>query len=330
MSTSRCDTPGKMRLLVRFAADGPRWLAALTGDQVGYSLAQSMWRHDDDLGPQQLCHVHAAFVGERVALALVTDLSGDLCDFARSHHTNCTRMANHLNDRPSGTVWNNTGLHAAEVVGWEGVLKAIGMIAAFAAYENGTDDPYESETFFGPALWGAQTPYLLPERALSDRSCLPACATLVLGEPDVRPLHLSRAELVHEAEAVIDIEVARMYAELPVPANPRKIRPFHARRHRPDPATKVVETPWFIGPEDLVAAAEQEDDLWHDHYHQCRREFPEHQEVAFPAGTIRFRRLGAGCDPLEPHRRAPCPPRSKPLPPCLPPTEADTDRAPPS
>ena len=66
----------------------------------------------------------------------------------------CTRMVNKTHRRPRGTIWDNRGLLVYEVVGWEGALAAIGQMAALAAFENGTNDPYKSARFFGPKLWG--------------------------------------------------------------------------------------------------------------------------------------------------------------------------------
>jgi len=330
MTIARCDLPSNILLLIRDGGDGPEWLATLTADQVGYSLAQSTWGLDREGEPRQLCRLHAAFVGRRVSLTLVTDLTGDLCDFARSHHTNCTRMANRLNERDRGTVWDNRGLQVQQVVGWEGVLRALGLIAAVAACENGTNDPYQSGTFFGPRLWGKPRPYALPREAVSARSTLPDEVTLAFMEPDVRPADLSRGQLIHEAEAAIDIEVARFYSELPEPASPRRVRPFHRRKHRDTPIPKFSEDRRFIGPDDLVAPAAEEADAWLRHYVRCRDEFRERPDVAFPPGTIRFRRLGAACDPCKPHHPGPTPPRSRRVAPCPPPRHQRKGRPPPA
>ena len=312
LMSGRCDTPGRLRLIVRRGTDGRAWLDALTGDHVEYSLAQAMWqRGDDGRPPRQLVDVHAAVVGKRVAMALVTDLTGDMCDFARSDHTCCTRMVNKILDRPRGTVWDNGGLHTFEVVGWEGVLAAIGQIAAVAAIESGTNDPYQSDKFFGPRRWGKRSTCKRPIEALSDRTIMPVEATLALIEPDVRPLNLSRVELIHEAEAAIDAGITRALAQLENTPKLRNIRPFHARKHGDGPV-ELADHPHFIGPAELVKPAAEEAEAWQRYYERCCGEFPQRQDVVFPAGTIRFRRLGAACDPFKPHRRAPCPPGSEP------------------
>ena len=311
MSFARCDYIGIMRLLLRYG-DGP-WLDALTGQHVGYSLAHAMWRRDADGTPQQLVDLHAAFVSRGISIALVTDRTGDLCDFARSHHTCCTRMVNTIRGRVRGTIWDNRGLQTREVVGWEGVLHAIGQIAALAALASGTNDPYQCDTFYGPRHWGQSMMCVRPPEATSDRSVMPLEATLALIEPAVRPAHLSRAELIHEAEAAIDAGIARFLAELDNPPRLRNIRPFHARRHLDGELPQFSDDPRFIGPVDLVQAAAEEADAWGRHYTRCRGEFPDRQDVAFPAGTIRFRRLGAACDPCQPYCPAPCPPRSNPF-----------------
>ena len=299
-------------MIVRFGDDGHRWLASLTADHVKYSLAQAMWRRGRDGDPpEQLVAMHAGFVSEKVSIALVTDLTGDTCDFARSDHTCCTRMVNKIHGRPRGTIWDNRGLLTYEVVGWEGALDAIGRIAALAAIENGTNDPYKSDKFFGPELWGKSELCARPAEALSDRTTMPTEATFALFEPEVRPMNLTRAELIHEAEAAIDAGIARAVAELDDPPKLRHIRPFHGRKHCDGPVA-LADIAGFIGPVDLVEAAKQEADSWQSHYQRCRHEFPEHQDVAFPAGTIRFRRLGAVCDPFQPHRRPRCPPGSEP------------------
>ena len=307
MTEPRCDTPGKIRLLVRWGCDGRRWLNCLTRADVGYSLAQSVWDVRDD-APRQLAQIHAAFVGVDVAMALVTDLSGDLCDVARSHHTCCTRTANKRNGRRYGTVWDNRGLQAYEVVGWEGVLAAVGIIAGWAACETGTDDPYRHERFFGPKEWGKPTLYRVPD-AIDDRSTLPDEVELALIEPDIRPADLTRAQLIHEAEAAIDHGVARFYSNLG--RAPRRVRPFHRRKHAENGLPSMSADPRFIGPEELVAPLAEEADMWLRFYRECRDEFPEDQYVVFPRGTIRFRRLGAACDPFTPVRTTSPPPNSK-------------------
>ena len=314
-------------MIVRFGTDGPAWLASLGADHVKYSLAQAMWRGGDE--PRQLVDVHTSFVGRRVAMALVTDLTGDTCDFARSDHTCCTRMVNKMNDRPRGTIWDNGGLHTYEVVGWEGALAAIGQIAAVAALENGTNDPYKSDKFFGPERWGTSERCERPAEAISDRTVMPVEATLAMIEPHVRPRHLSRSELIHEAEAAIDAGIARALAEMDAPPKLRQSRPFRRRRHSDGPV-ELADIPGFIGPVDLVEVARQEADDWQNHYQRCCGEFPDRQDVAFPAGTIRFRRLGAACDPFKPFRRAPCPPDSKPYRPIPPvyPTPTHTEDRP--
>ena len=316
----RCDVPGKLMIIVRFGVDGPAWLESLSADHVKYSLAQAMWRRGDGDEPQQLVDLHAGFVGERVAIALVTDLTGDTCDFSRSDRTCCTRMVNKIHDRPRGTIWDNRGLQTYEVVGWEGALAAIGQIAALAALETGTNDPYQSEKFFGPERWGTSERCERPAEAISNRTRLPLEATLAMIEPHVRPPNLSRVELIHEAEAAIDAGIKRAFAELDAPPKLRQVRPFHRRRHSDGPV-ELADIPGFIGPLALVKAAKQEADDWQTHYQRCRGEFPERQDVAFPAGTIRFRRLGAVCDPFKQFRPAPCPPDSnpyRPIPPVYP------------
>ena len=324
MGSGRCDTPGKLMWIVRFGTDGRAWLESLSADHIKYSLAQAMWRRGDGNVPQQLVDLHVGYVGERVALALVTDLTGDTCDFARSDHTCCTRMVNKTHGRPRGTIWDNGGLHSCEVVGWEGALAAIGQIAALAALENGTNDPYQSDKFFGPKRWGTSERCERPVEAISDRTIMPIEATLAMIEPHVRPTGLSRSELIHEAEAAIDAGIKRALAELDAPPKLRQIRPFRRRRHG-DGDVELADIPGFVGPLDLVKAAKQEADDWQKHYQRCRGEFPDHQDVAFPAGTIRFRRLGAICDPFKPFRRAPCPPDSKPYRP-VPPVYPDKTR----
>ena len=315
-------------LIVRFGDDGRRWLASLTADHVKYSLAQAMWRRGDEgEEPQQLVDLHASFVSEKVSVALVTDRTGDTCDFARSDHTCCTRMVNKIHDRPRGTIWDNRGLQTYEVVGWEGALDAIGRIAALAALENGTNDPYKSDKFFGPKLWGKSERCARPAEALSDRTTMPLEATFAMIEPDVRPLDLTRGQLIHEAEAAIDAGIAHALAELDDPPQLRHIRPFHSRKHSDGPV-ELADIPGFIGPVDLVEAARQEADSWQSYYQRCRHEFPERQDVAFPAGTIRFRRLGAVCDPFKPHHRPPCPPHSEPYCPVPPVYPAPTRTAP--
>ena len=327
MSIARRDTIGIMRLLIRYG-DGP-WLDALTGEQVSYSLAQAMWRRDKDGVPRQLVDLHAAFVSEGISIALVTDRTGDQCDFARSHHTCCTRMVNTIRGRARGTIWDNRGLLTREVVGWEGVLHAIGQIAALAALASGTNDPYQCDTFYGPRHWGQSVTCVRPPEVVSDRSVMPLEATLALIEPAVRPANLSRNQLIHEAEAAIDAGIARCLAQLEHPPRLRNIRPFHARRHLDGELPEFSDDLRFIGPVDLVKAAAEEADAWDRYYTRCRGEFPERPDVVFPAGTIRFRRLGAACDPCKPYRPAPCPPRSKPVhgppPPVYPAPRAQAD-----
>ena len=323
MGNARCDLPGKLQLYVRRGSDGQQWLDSLTEQHVGYSLAHAIWRREPDASPRQLVELHVGFVGENVSMALVTVLTPDACDFPRRHHTCCSRMSNKLNGRPRGTVWDNGGLHVYDVLGWEGALQAIGQIAAVAAVQTGTNDPYRCETFFGPRRWGDPQTYPRPTEGLSDRTVLPLEATLALIEPDVRPHGLSRGELIHEAEAAIDAAIAAFVEQHDLPL--RQVRPFHRRKHGGELPEMTVDSK-FIGPTDLVEPAAREFRAWSEHYTRCRDEFPDRQDVAFPAGTIRFRRLGAACDPCKPHRRPPCPPRSRPFRGPPPPVWTESDR----
>ena len=308
MSDARCDVPGKMKLLIRFGLDGQQWLDALTEQHVGYSLGQSVWDLQDATRPRLRARVHTAFVGRSVSVALVTDVSGELCDVARSHHTCCTRISNKLHARLRGTVWDNRGLIVREVVGWEGALQAIAQIAGWAALQTGTNDPYRCPRFFGPRRWGTTATYAIPD-VLDKRSTLPDEVVLTLVEPDERPPQLSRVQLIHEAEAAIDRGVADLYREQQ--RRPRNVRPFRARKHAPNPPPPMCDEPNFIGTAELVQPAAEEARKWLQYYRQCRDEFREDQYVAFPAGTIRFRRLGAACDPLPTYNISPPPPGSR-------------------
>ena len=276
MDFPRRDEPGTLVEVSRDALD--TLLDPSRRDDHGYALAHA-------------CNLHggvpcALLVLEDGVRYIATDLTGDIADLSRDYHGLCTATRNRQLER-SNTIWDSRPPTRTIPLSWQDTVDAIVELATVPVSLGLCDHPNDYPGWFGPRDWGQPQTYKRPTD-FGARTRLPDSAT-VNPQPVFLPDGLTLEQAIDEVTAAIDAAVAvalrRRAAKPPAPAAKSQ------RRKRP---------PEFRGSKQAVQAAEAELALWRRFYAECRQTFRVLQDVVFPRGTVRFRKLGALVDPFRP------------------------------
>lgn len=290
MYYARCHLPDTPWDVLRETANRERHFQSRFRGDHAYIVAHVSSTYEQE--------VHAMVVLPSSVHDVMTDLSGDLSEHNRQRNaylTLATRKRlgeiDHVwaNDRPDETRCVADPDEHGDVDTFEVTLAACidAWLAPVRAGE--CDDPHEYEGFIVlPRDWGNPLTFERPD-CLDKRSHLPMTATFTPRPPAGRD-DLTLEQKIAYAEALLAAALPAAQAEgRKAKAQRRRGKPkFIRRKQRPD----------FRGDTAAVHAAEREYEFWLAHYEDCRDTFRTNQTVVFPAGTIRFRELGALCDPL--------------------------------
>jgi hypothetical protein len=240
--------------------------------------------------------VHAMVVLPWKTHEAMTDLSGQLSDFNRQRNSLLTWATRKrlgyidyvwANDRPDETVCVADPDEHGVVDTFDVTLDAC-VDVWLAPVRAGLCKTPEDFAGFAilPKHWGEEREIARPD-IFGERSFLPKSVTYTPMPPQGRDdLTLEQKKAYAEAKLAEALPAAQ--------AEGRKAKKGKKPKKRQQKQRKGNN---FRGDARAVKEAHAEYALWLEFYEECRDTFRTDQTVVFPAGTVRFRSLGAICDP---------------------------------
>ena len=288
MTLVRCNLPNTVTDVTRFITELRPYLTADQSDVHKYCLAHA--------STSQQQRIHAAVVLPHKVREVVCDLAGTRSKFTRQYHSLLSHFLRRVRDHVDH-VWENDRPDEYDIVGEDADAKFDEAIQACVevwlepVLAGECDHPDEYDGFMIRAReWGDNLEAALPSVA-SKRTSLPSLVKFRPMPPPGRD-DLTLQEKIDHAER----ELAKALPEAQRIGRQARLKTQAQRRgeHHDRPRCRVN----FRGDEREVARARTEYLEWLEFYHECRITFREDQRVVFPAGTVRFRFLGAICDPV--------------------------------
>ena len=287
MTDVRCDLPNDICDVARFITELRDYLPIDQAAIHKYCLAHA--------SRSQQQEIHAAVVLPHKVREVICDLAGSRSGFARQYHSLLSYFVR-KQPEPIDHVWANDRPDVHTIVGEDDDAKFEEAINACVEVWLGpvvaglSNTPAEYNGFMVRAEdWGTKLEVERPAIA-SDRTTLPESVTFRPMPPPGRDDLTLQEKIDYANERLAEAlpEAQRQGEE----ARHKSMRQ-RRREHTARPRRRVN----FRGEAAAVARAETEYQKWLKFYRECRDTFRTDQRVVFPAGTVRFRDLGAICDP---------------------------------
>ena len=289
MRNTRCDLPDELIDTERYITELRDYLTSDHEKVHEYCLAHS--------SVSQQLEIHAAVCLPYKVREVACDLAGTRSKFMRQYHSLLSHLVRQYLPEPLDHVWANDRPNVNTIVGEDADAKFDEAIEA--CVETWTEPvraglcnhPDDYDGFMVRASdWGKEIEVERPAIA-SSRTTLPSSVTYRPMPPPGREDLTLKEKIEHaQKELAKALPEAQREGREACLMNKQQQRAEHADR----PRCRVN----FRGEAAAVAHAETEYDEWVTFYRECRDTFRRDQRVVFPAGTVRFRFLGAICDPV--------------------------------
>ena len=287
MRNTRCDLPDMVGDTERYTTELRDYFTPDQKQIYEYCLAHA------SVSQQQ--EVYAAVCLPYMVREITCDLAGTRSGFTRQYHS---LLSYFIRKRPEPVdhVWANDRPNVHTIVGEDDDAKFEEAIQACVetwlgpVVDGRCNDPAEYDGFIVRATdWGKKIEVERPASA-SKRTILPA-------KVSYRPMPPpGRDDLTLEQKR--DYALEKLAEALPeAQRKGREARLKNKQQQRAELDARPRCRVNFRGQAEAVKRAETEYDEWLKFYRECRDTFPVDQRVVFPAGTVRFRFLGAICDP---------------------------------